>query len=126
MGPRLVERGKDVVQGQVVFEWVASMGPRLVERGKAISSETRETGRHASMGPRLVERGKVWEAIEEATSPEASMGPRLVERGKTWGSSGNFTYDSLQWGRAWLSAERPEVRAEFPEQPASFNGAALG
>ena len=98
----------------------------MVERGNDCSSSTLfDSGRCASMGPRLVERGKFLDRREEPI------------------------VDSLQWGRAWLSAEsrlagtvcafgriaswgrvgrarKDCTRKMAYVHRASFNGAALG
>ena len=58
------------------------------------------------MGPRLVERGKALFVPSSTNTKRASMGPRLVERGKAVKQLNDLKADELQWGRAWLSAER--------------------
>ena len=150
MGPRLVERGKwgnglcrkrsNRLQwgrawlsaervGNHIMRGIsrkASMGPRLVERGKPLPlGNHHDHVQHASMGPRLVERGKSQQRSEPLSFGGASMGPRLVERGKVRaGRESEVSFGRLQWGRAWLSAERCDDRNLISPTMPSFNGAA--
>ena len=45
------------------------------------------------------------------------MGPRLVERGKVGAGADGCCTRMLQWGRAWLSAERQKNVANEKAQP---------
>ena len=127
MGPRSVERGKRRRRMTRNPRSLASMGPRWssAERLAGLASLHRPTA--ASMGPRLVERGK-------SSWPEASCrwpwwlqwGRVLVERGKDDSPVFADAPTGLQWGRAWLSAERHGARHAEPAVRAGFNGAALG
>jgi len=42
MGPRLISRGKKILDGETFVSRRASMGPRLISRGKSFMNNRRE------------------------------------------------------------------------------------
>src|SRR5579883_481899 len=101
------------------------MGPRSGERGNQCSADSRELKYSASMGPRSGERGNDESAQRDGALETASMGPRSGERGNLATFFAGAIHDTLQWGRAQVSAEIGDSAVHRGQSGSCFNGAAL-
>ncbi len=85
---------------------IASMGPRLQERGVTWIRHTHCHSENASMGPRLQERGVQLRDMPDADSDGSFNGAALTRARSLLGQySLNAYLVTLQWGRAYKSAE---------------------
>ena len=125
MGPRSVERGKQMVARVRAPSAKLQWGRVLLNAESRRNANAPPRPRPASMGPRSVERGKIECLTPVHITELASMGPRSVERGKEVAIKRDGILIVLQWGRVLLNAEsrlfadRPGINSPC------FNGAAF-
>ncbi len=128
MGPRSIDRGKDLRAGQALGLELLQWGrDQLIAESRMASRSYQVNHLVASMGPRSIDRGKspvVWRA-PVGIAP-ASMGPRSIDRGKADTVAVTAVVSrALQWGRDQLIAERSRSAIGAALQAWRFNGAAI-